>query len=265
MDKNFITYFNFGCNLFFLSILFIGSMIYADSNGVFHQASDVRGGIFGSDEQDVTTSFTFANQVFFNNNISYFGEDIDERFVNENQANSINSSMIVDSAILGEDISNNSINGVHIIDGSIGSVDISDGAVGSIDLLDNNVLSVDIQDGTIASNDIGNLAVNTTHIQDGSIINSKIANNSIDQSKVQSDSVQLRVAGSCSSGSFMMAINSDGSVVCGTDNVGTSSSGSGCHPQTGTRCGSCQFGFLEYGTRACDGSCSGLRCDTGGR
>ena len=59
-NKNILLY-----SILFISLLFF-SITYADSNGVWHYASDIRGGVFGSDEQDVTGGFSFVNLVSFN-------------------------------------------------------------------------------------------------------------------------------------------------------------------------------------------------------
>jgi len=57
--------FNFISNLMILILIFFGSLVWADSNGVWQDAKDVRGGTFGSDEQGNTSSFSFINPVFF--------------------------------------------------------------------------------------------------------------------------------------------------------------------------------------------------------
>ncbi len=61
--------FNFITNLLLLFVIFFGGFVWADTNGVWHNAEDVRGGIFGNDEQDVTASsgFIFRNQVILQN------------------------------------------------------------------------------------------------------------------------------------------------------------------------------------------------------
>lgn len=62
-------YFVFVFSLFFI---FIGVfVIWADTNGVWHRAEDVRGGIFGSDEQNITSSigFRFQNFVQFDDQV----------------------------------------------------------------------------------------------------------------------------------------------------------------------------------------------------
>src|SRR3989339_869725 len=63
--------FNFILNMSLFFLLILSSFVWADSNGVWHDAKDVRGGIFGNDEQDVSASlgFRFLNYVQFDENI----------------------------------------------------------------------------------------------------------------------------------------------------------------------------------------------------
>ncbi|MCA9460236.1 MAG: hypothetical protein KC550_06835 [Nanoarchaeota archaeon] len=49
------------------------SPIYAESNGIWNLAEDIRGGIFALDEQLSTFNFTFINPVYFLTNIEIFG------------------------------------------------------------------------------------------------------------------------------------------------------------------------------------------------
>ncbi|MCA9497279.1 MAG: collagen-like protein, partial [Nanoarchaeota archaeon] len=67
---NFIEKFNFFTNIFILLILVFGGIIWADSNGVWNRAEDIRGGIFGGDEQLNTVNYTFINPVYFNESVN---------------------------------------------------------------------------------------------------------------------------------------------------------------------------------------------------
>ncbi len=53
----------------------VSSLIFADGNGIWHEATDIRGGVFGSDEND-GVDFTF------NRNIVYKGIELDSKFIN---------------------------------------------------------------------------------------------------------------------------------------------------------------------------------------
>lgn len=69
--------FNFITNLAILFILVFGGVIWADNNGVWHLASDIQGGVFGSDEG--SPEYTFNNDVTFNNKLKsgIYSIDID--------------------------------------------------------------------------------------------------------------------------------------------------------------------------------------------
>jgi hypothetical protein len=129
MSNSFKVNFNFYSNLFLLLILFFGGLVWADSNGIWNEAADLRGGTIGSDEQDVTSNFTFINPVYFTQNLFYKNQEIDLRYVNEAQANSITSAMITDSSITSADI----------LDGQVTSADIADGTITSADANSNSI------------------------------------------------------------------------------------------------------------------------------
>lgn len=65
--------FNFYSNLFLIVLLFVFGVVWAESNGVWHNVADIRGGTFALDEQANTNNFTFINSVFINNNLSVNG------------------------------------------------------------------------------------------------------------------------------------------------------------------------------------------------
>lgn len=69
MNLRFKQNLSFTLNILFLFLLVFGSIVWADTNGVWHDTKDIRGGIFGSDEQDVTTVYSFINQVLFNSSV----------------------------------------------------------------------------------------------------------------------------------------------------------------------------------------------------
>lgn len=72
-SKDFKINFNFYFNLIVLFILFFIGLVWADSNGIWYVAEDVRGGVVGSDEQANTTYFGFINPVFINSNLTVNG------------------------------------------------------------------------------------------------------------------------------------------------------------------------------------------------
>jgi hypothetical protein len=123
---------------FFLVSLLLCSFGYSESNGIWHDAKDVRPGVFGSDE--TTSGFIFQNNLeisgavytselfdlednsyFLNpninsklnsldvNTISINGISLDNVYVNENQVNSISSSMIIDETLTSADLGIDSV------------------------------------------------------------------------------------------------------------------------------------------------------------
>jgi hypothetical protein len=44
--------FNFITNIVLICLLLVGGFVWADTNGVWHRAEDVRPGVFGADEED---------------------------------------------------------------------------------------------------------------------------------------------------------------------------------------------------------------------
>lgn len=89
------------------SVLFLGSLIWADGNGIWHLAKDVQPGIFGADDADTSTFYIFQNPINFINNALYKGTELDTRYVNEAQANSITSTMIGDGEVTNTEINFN--------------------------------------------------------------------------------------------------------------------------------------------------------------
>jgi hypothetical protein len=68
VKKDFVKNLSLFFNGFIVATLFFG-VLWADSNGVWTFAKDIRGGTFGSDEQANTNNFTFINPVYFREKI----------------------------------------------------------------------------------------------------------------------------------------------------------------------------------------------------
>ena len=49
--------------------IFFTGLVWADTNGVWHDAEDVRAGTFGADEGDTTTPYVFNNPVQMDNTL----------------------------------------------------------------------------------------------------------------------------------------------------------------------------------------------------
>lgn len=67
MKANKILIISLTLNAMFLVSLIVGGIVFADTNGVWHNSEDVRSGTFGTDEAD--GEYVFENPVEFNNEI----------------------------------------------------------------------------------------------------------------------------------------------------------------------------------------------------
>ena len=124
--------------LFILSLFLLSTSAFADTNGIWINAGDVRGGIFGSDESNSDFSFiglvsfndvvNFNQRVNLNNDTIYKGTLLEDVFVLEGQTNSISTSMIQNGAVTTPKISNLAVTNDKIADNTIriGKVNIAD-------------------------------------------------------------------------------------------------------------------------------------------
>jgi len=51
----------------FITIILLGGLIWADTNGVWHNAEDIKAGVFGDDEEN--GDFIFNNNLIINQNL----------------------------------------------------------------------------------------------------------------------------------------------------------------------------------------------------
>lgn len=95
-----------------LSLLFLIpiNFIYADTNGIWQIPEDLKGGIFGADEQPIL-NYTFINDVYFNQNI--YTSSIFDLNNNSFYINLKNFSKLKYLILDGLDLNGNSINNVQ--------------------------------------------------------------------------------------------------------------------------------------------------------
>lgn len=89
MNKDFILKFNFVSNILILILLIFGGLVWADTNGIWLRAEDVRGGVFGGDEENRV--FSFVGDVTFNEYI-YLKKEIKKGnyYLNLNSTSKLN-------------------------------------------------------------------------------------------------------------------------------------------------------------------------------
>lgn len=71
-------------------IISLSGAIWAESNGVWLKAEDLRGGTFGGDEQGVTSNYEFINPVDFNEEV-----EMDTAKVKTIESNSGNGNVVI--------------------------------------------------------------------------------------------------------------------------------------------------------------------------
>lgn len=74
MKSNFKENFNFITNILIIFLLVFSGFVWADSNGVWTLAKDIRGGIIGSDEQTPNMNYSFINAVNFFNPVYFYNK-----------------------------------------------------------------------------------------------------------------------------------------------------------------------------------------------
>lgn len=103
-----------------LVLSFSFGFVFADTNGVWHDAADVRGTIFGSDEGYPNYVFSsvvnFTASTYMSTDFYIGGTAINSVFVNEGQTDSITSAMIVDETITAADIGTNAVGNDEMTD-----------------------------------------------------------------------------------------------------------------------------------------------------
>ena len=62
--------FNFITNILVFILVVFGGFVWADTNGIWHLAKDIRSGIFGADEDGIGGGFSFISDVTFNADVN---------------------------------------------------------------------------------------------------------------------------------------------------------------------------------------------------
>ena len=81
------------------------------------------------------------------------------------------------------------VNSTHILDSSVSSDDVNESAINTTHILDGSLISQDIATDAINASHILNYSVLSQHVMPGAIMTAHLANNSIDVNKLQASSV----------------------------------------------------------------------------
>ena len=101
--------------------------------------------------------------------------------------------------------------------GCVDETDIADNAVTTVKIAAGAVGQNEIATDGVGADEIGTDAVGSDEIATGAVGSTEILDGSITAADVDATSVQTRVSGSCTVGTYVSDIGSDGSVTCGAD------------------------------------------------
>jgi hypothetical protein len=99
----------------------------------------------------------------------YHLSDLDGRYVNEGQSNSVTSSMIVDNSLTQSDIASDGVGSAEIASNAVGASEIAAGAVGTSEIADNTVSQSDIATDGVGASEIAADAVGASEIASNSV------------------------------------------------------------------------------------------------
>ncbi len=188
--------------LFTLLLLFI-YVIKADTNGIWNNAEDLRGGIIGEDEQIENMSYSFINPVYFFQKI-YGSVNSSDYFINISGVNQFN---IINSNIINSNLGN--IYGNFYISKNL-SLNSNKNCIGKLYTDSEGTIKCGVDNINDADYIIGN---EFPLAGVGIITNDRIVS-------INTSFVQKRVSNFCPEGSSIRLIAEDGSVECESNSGG---------------------------------------------
>ncbi len=171
-------------------------------------------------------------------------------------------------ALHAEMVAADSVSGVEIANNSITATDLADEAVGRAELAANSVDNAAILDNAVTAAKLATNSVGRTELATDAVGPDEIAANAVGTAEIISSQVQRRVAGTCDVGTYLVGINEDGTVQCGTLPVGlarTLDDAGGTHTSVVVRANG--LPFISYHDVADDDlkvyDCSNPACSSG--
>ena len=131
--------------------------------------------------------------------------------------NAVTTAKLTDSSVTTAKLADGAVTEDKIVDGGITTTKLADGVVITAKILDGAVTTAKLADNSVTAAKILNSVITTLKLDDGSVTTAKLADGSVTEDKlsgVLSSSLQRRVNGTCTVGSSIRVINSDGTVEC---------------------------------------------------
>jgi hypothetical protein len=114
------------------------------------------------------------------------------------------------------------IHALSVGEGGVNSAAIQSGAVTTSDIANSAVETHNLANGVVTTAKLANASVTIDKQANNSVNSDKVVNGSLKAIDVDTNEIQATVTGTCSAGSSIRQIGLDGSVICETDDTGTS-------------------------------------------
>jgi hypothetical protein len=158
------------------------------------------------------TSGSISATTISGTSILLNGQNIDLRFVNEGQGNSILSGMIVDGTITASDLgansvgtselASNAVTSAKVKDNSLTASDLGANSVGTSELVNNAITSAKVLDNSLTASDLGANSVGTSELVNNAVTSAKVLDNSLTASDLGANSVGASEIAEAKSGDY---------------------------------------------------------------
>lgn len=103
---------------------------------------------------------------------------------------------------------------LSIANGGVGSLQIADGSVAAVDLASNAVGTAQLANDAVTAGKLANNAVDSAAIIDANVTSAKLAPGAVGGAQINPAEVQARIGGGCAAGTFVRAVQADGTLQC---------------------------------------------------